>query len=270
MSRRRHSLPLTLCYHKVEPRHELGVTRLSPRRFARQMERLAAAGWRAIGVDDWLACAGGTRQAGERELVITFDDAYRGLRSHAFPVLADLGWPSLCFVITEYAGRLNRWDVAYGGRRFAHLAWRDVRRWEAHGVSFASHTARHPRLTWLAPTALARELDESRQALTAGCDRPADLVSYPFGAAGRREWDAARAAGYRAGVVLATRWRGDVFALPRLPVYVWSPPVPGTGWLAPIEWAAAYAANRCSVGTSWLQRTERPGDRFGDGAASAR
>ena len=36
----RSALPPILCYHKVEPRRELGVTRLSPRRFARQIERL--------------------------------------------------------------------------------------------------------------------------------------------------------------------------------------------------------------------------------------
>jgi peptidoglycan/xylan/chitin deacetylase (PgdA/CDA1 family) len=243
-----------LCYHKVERRHEFGMTRLSPRRFARQMQRLARAGWRAIGVEDWLASVRGARRAGARELVITFDDAYRGLRDHAFPVLEDLAWPSLCFVITDYAGRLNRWDVAYGGRRFAHLSWRDIRRWESRGVSFGAHTARHPRLTWLSAPELERELYEARQALAAGCDDPAAVVSYPFGAAGAREKRAARDAGYEAGVVLAERWRGDLLAIPRLPVYLWSPRIPGAGWIQPLEWLVARAANRCAVGTSLLQR----------------
>ena len=111
------ALPLILCYHKVERRRELGVTRLSPRRFARQMERLARDGWRALTLDELLACARGERNAGPDEVAITFDDAYRGLRDHAFPVLEALGFPALCFAITDYAGRLNRWDVAYGGRR---------------------------------------------------------------------------------------------------------------------------------------------------------
>ena len=60
-------------------------------------------------------------------------------------------------MITEYAGRLNRWDVAYGGRRFAHLAWRDMRRWQARGITFESHTATHPRLTWLPEEDAARD-----------------------------------------------------------------------------------------------------------------
>src|SRR6202011_4535189 len=114
-----------LCYHKIERRRELGVTRLSPRRFARQIERFAAAGWRTLTLADLLACVSGERAAGPREFALTFDDAYRGLRDFAFPVLRAHGYTGICSVITDYAGRLNRWDVAYGRRRFAHLAWRD-------------------------------------------------------------------------------------------------------------------------------------------------
>jgi peptidoglycan/xylan/chitin deacetylase (PgdA/CDA1 family) len=255
------SLPLILCYHKVERRAELGVTRISPRRFARQMERLASDGWRAIGWEALMARARGERAGDARELVITFDDAYRGLRSHAFPVLEALGWPSICFVITDYAGRLNRWDVAYGGRRFAHLSWRDVRRWEGRGVSFGSHTARHPRLTWVDERALRMELEGSRRALADGCDRPVPLLSYPFGAGRDREIAAARDAGYEGAVTLARRWTGDLFALTRLPVYLWSPSSPGTSWLAPVEWVLAGTANQCAIGTAVVRKLAGANDR---------
>ena len=253
-------LPLILCYHKIDRRHEFGVTRLSPKRFAKQMERLALNGWQAIGWESLMARVRGERAGCAKELVITFDDAYRGLRDHAFPVLAELGWPSVCFVITDYAGRLNRWDVAYGGRRFAHLAWRDIRSWESRGVAFGSHTARHPRLTWLDERALHDELARSRQALAAGCDRPAPLLSYPFGAATSREAAAALSAGYSGALVLAKGWSGDSFAIPRLPVYMWSPPVPGASWLGRVEWKVAAVANRCAVGTTLIQRLGAPAD----------
>lgn len=248
------ALPLILCYHKIERRRELGVTRLSPRRFARQMERLAADGWRAITLDELLAVARGDRAAGPRDVAITFDDAYRGLREHAFPVLEALGFPSTCFAITDYAGRLNRWDVAYGGRRFAHLSWRDMRKWQARGVRFESHTATHPRLTWVGERELAWELASSRRALQGALDVPSRVVSYPFGAAGAREAAVAQAEGYEAGMALSGRWNGDLMAIARLPVYPWSLPTPGVGLLAPIEHGAALVANRCAVGTTLLQR----------------
>ncbi len=250
----RGTVPPILCYHKIERRRELGVTRLSPRRFARQVERLARAGWRTLTLAETIACVEGERAVGARELAITFDDAYRGLRDHAFPVLAEVGFTATCFVIADYAGRLNRWDVAYGGRRFAHLAWRDMRRWQDHGIEFQSHTLSHPRLSWADESVVRRELTESRRSIARALDVVPCAISYPFGAAGAREFALARDAGYTAGFALAGTWGGDVMAIPRLPVYPWSPPMPGVGALAPIEWLGARGANRCAVGTTLWQR----------------
>ena len=247
-------IPPVLCYHKIERKLELGVTRLSPRRFARQMERLAAAGWRTVSLNEVAACARGDRVAGARELAITFDDGYRGLRDHAFPLLETLGFTATCFVITEYAGRLNRWDVAYGGRRFAHLAWRDMRRWQSRGIAFESHTATHPRLTWLGERDVARELAASRESIGHALDVAPAVISYPFGAHGARERGLAISTGYRCGVALAGVDEIDVMALERLPVYPWAPPTPAVGRLRAIERLGAIGANRCAVGTTVWQR----------------
>lgn len=251
-------LPHILCYHKIERRRELGVTRLSPRRFARQIERFARDGWTSLTLDELAACARGERVAGAKEVAITFDDAYRGLRDYAFPVLEALGFTATCFVITEYAGRLNEWDVAYGGRRFAHLAWRDVRKWEGRGIAFASHTATHPRLTWLGDSGVRSEMHRSRTSMTAALGHAPRAVSYPFGAFGAREIAIARGEGYESGFALAGRWTGDPMAVTRLPVYPWALPMPGIGVLAAVERAGAAGANRCAVGTSiWKRWRER-------------
>ncbi len=246
------TLPPVLCYHKVERRHELGVTRTSPHRFARQIERLARAGWKTLSLHDLVACALGERVPAPNELAITFDDGYRGLRSHAFPVLQAHGFKATCFVITEYAGRLNRWDVAYGGRRFAHLAWRDMRAWQSRGIDFASHTATHPRLTRLTEGAAFAELHSSRQMLASALDLSRATVSYPFGAARVREERLAREAGYAAGFVLARKWSGNAMAITRAPVYLWAPPVPVVGLLRAPERIAGIVANRCAIGTTLI------------------
>ena len=104
-------LPPVLAWHKVERRHELGVTRISPRRFARQIERLARAGWKTVGLDEVIACAIGERVAAPNELAITFDDGYRGLMDHAFPILDAQGFSAKCLVVKEYEGKMNRWEV---------------------------------------------------------------------------------------------------------------------------------------------------------------
>ncbi len=241
------ALPPVLCYHKIESRREIGVTRLSPRRFAFQMEALAREGWCALTLDDLESCATGRMRAPARSVVITFDDGYRGLRTHAFPALEALGFPAICAVVTDYAGRLNRWDVAVGGRAFAHLAWRDVERWSARGITFVSHTASHPRLTWMPAARVAGELARSRDALASALGAPPRAVAYPFGAAGPRERAIARQEGYAMGLHLVVRWYGDPMALPRTPVYPWSRRVPISGAL---ERGLASLVSRASIAAS--------------------
>ncbi len=247
-------VPRILCYHKIDRRLELGVTRLSPRRFARQVEALATNGWRTVTLDELAASVRGDRVPAATEFAITFDDGYRALREHAFPVLEAHGFAATCFVITAYAGRLNRWDVAYGGRRFAHLAWRDMRRWQARGIAFGSHTVTHPRLTWLSDANAARELAQSRADLERALDVAPRAVSYPFGACAVRERAMAHDVGYDMGFTLNASWNGDAMLIPRLPVYMWSPRLPGIGPLRRVERVAAFVANRASIGTAlWVR-----------------
>jgi len=254
----RNVLPPVLCYHKVERRRELGVTRLSPRRFAAQVAALSRAGWKTISLDDFGATVRGERESRDRELLITFDDAYRGLRDYAFPVLRDAGFAAACFVITDFAGRLNRWDVAYGGRRFAHLAWRDIEAWSGRGIEFASHTATHPRLTWMTDRRLADELIRSRLALQSALGGLPAAIAYPFGAIDARVTAAAVSAGYSLGFGVGGQWRGDPLAVPRTPVHCWSPLLPGVGRLAPMERVISSIAGRCSIGTTiWRSLTPR-------------
>ncbi len=209
-----------------------------------------------------MACARGERAAAENELAITFDDGYRGLREHAFPVLEAHGFRATCFVITDYAGRLNRWDVAYGGRRFAHLAWRDMRAWQGRGIEFASHTATHPRLTRLSELGVYEELDRSRRAIGGALGVDTTAVSYPFGAAGLREEHIAREAGYGAGFGIARAWNGREMSIARTPVYMWAPMLPAVGRLAAPERVVGAMANQCAIGTTLIRRDARCQRRY--------
>ena len=246
-------IPPVLCYHKIERRHELGVTRLSPKRFATQVETLARHGWRAIPLAELTRVLRGEQRADERTLVITFDDAYRGLRDHAFPVLRDVGFAATCFVITDFAGRLNRWDVAYGGRRFAHLSWRDIERWGASGIAFESHTATHPRLSWVDSRQLDDELARSRRDLRAALGSQPSAIAYPFGAVDDRVAAAAFNAGYEVGFGIGGRWTGDVMRVPRAAIRCWSPSLPVVGRLGRVERIVSHAVSQCSIGTSLWQ-----------------
>ena len=267
-------LPPILCYHKVDARRELGVTRVAPRVFRRQMEALAAAGVRTLGAAELERVLGGGTLAGHlspphrspltslTSVVLTFDDGYAALAEHAFPVLADLGLKALVFVVTGFVGRDNDWDVHYGWRRFRHLSWNELARWQERGIEVHSHGVTHARLTWVSPVEAAEELGRSREEIARRTGVAPAGFSYPFGAVDRRIATLASDAGYRLGFGgpsgLPGEARDSHLALRRRPIYAWDvfrPPLvlrdglPGVAGLA-----VARLTNRIAVGTAFFQR----------------
>jgi peptidoglycan/xylan/chitin deacetylase (PgdA/CDA1 family) len=271
------NVPPVLCYHKVDPRLELGATRLGPRHFRRQMAALAALGFRGLGAEALLALLGrGTRDEGRGEergppspvprpspLVITFDDGYAALAEHAFPVLAELGQPAMVFVVTDYVGRENDWDLRIG-RRFRHLDWDTLGAWQERGIEVHSHGATHGRFTWMSDGEVADELGRSREAIRAHLGRDTTVISYPFGAVDARVRRLADAAGYRLGFAGPLGGSDDPLRLPRLPVYPWDradvPFVMQAGVRGALARWGARTTNRIAILTALTQNLLRHRD----------
>jgi len=250
-------VPPILCYHKVDTRFELGFTQLEPRVFRRQMETLARLGYRSLGAAELLHAVGSPAD-GQPAVVITFDDGYASLSRFAFPVLADLGLRALVFVITDYVGRENTWDVQYGWRRFAHLDWEELGRWQERGIEVHSHGATHARLTWLSDAEASDELARSREAIASRLRTAPAGISYPYGSVDGRVRRLAIEAGYTLGFAGPSVADADPLRLPRLPVYGWDrfdvPLVMGRTPLASVGRGLARFTNRCAVGTAAIQR----------------
>ncbi|HEX4600406.1 MAG TPA: polysaccharide deacetylase family protein [Gemmatimonadales bacterium] len=254
-----------LCYHRIGGPRELGVTRVARSVFERQMRSLARAGWRTETLAEFSAAArdpAGAARRARPAFLLTFDDGYASLAEHAYPVLADLGFTATTFLITDYVGRSNTWDMRYTWRRLPHLDWPVIERWHARGFEFASHTASHARLTWVDDARAADELGRSRATLTTRLGPAASrAVAYPFGAADQRVARLARAAGYElgfGGVWGTAGGPGGAFGIPRVPVYSWDVGDRPLGLrrdaLGLVGRWVAHGANRCAVGTSWMLR----------------
>jgi len=258
--------PPVLCYHRVGGPLELGVTRVARSVFARHMTARAHAGWQTLTLAEFAArleSGNSALRTPHSEFLVTFDDGYASLAEHAYPILTDLGFTAATFLITDYVGRLNTWDVRYTWQRLAHLDWPAIERWRARGLEFASHGATHRRLTWLDEARAADELGRSRAVLVDRLGPEAGrAVAYPFGARDRRIEQLARAAGYDLGFGgVRGGSTGTTLGLSRVPVYAWDTgSVPlglredGLGALG--RWVA-HAANRCAIGTSWMLALSR-------------
>lgn len=218
-------LPI-LAYHKVDPRRELGITSLSPRRFERQIRFLKHEGYAVISPQSLIASAA-SPVSFTRPVMITFDDGYEGIYRYAYPILKEYASTAIISVITGYIGRYNNWDSS-PGPRFRHLDWAHIREMADGGIWFGSHGVNHTFLTRQSDSAARYEIEASKKSLEDGLGYPVHFFSYPYGDYDDRIINFVQEAGYKAAFSLRpellkagyTSGRGATYALPRIAIYL--------------------------------------------------
>jgi peptidoglycan/xylan/chitin deacetylase (PgdA/CDA1 family) len=210
-----------LAYHKVDPRRELGITSLPPRRFERQIRFLKHEGYTSISPREILDFRFANsdfgflppqppRTRGEIEdqkskifkpILVTFDDGYEGIYTHAYPILREYTSTAIVFVTTGYIGKHNRWDAS-PGPRFKHLDWAHIREMADDGIWFGSHGVNHTFLTRQSDSAARYEIEASKKELEDGLGRPIHFFSYPYGDYDDKIINLVQEAGYEAAFSL--------------------------------------------------------------------
>jgi peptidoglycan/xylan/chitin deacetylase (PgdA/CDA1 family) len=237
-----------LAFHKVDPRWEWGVTRVTPRQFTSVIRYLKTYGYETLTLTQAL---NPDYPLPEKPVILTFDDAYQSIYEYAFPILQDAGYTATIFVITEFVGLRNTWDVNLGWLYFQHLAWDAIRELSRAGFGFGSHTHRHPDLT---------RVGKDRILLEDHLGLPVPIVSYPFGRYNREVIQLSREAGYRAACAFWNRFPGDEeqFVFERKAYYLfdglWNLRAKlGHNLFTQFEAAKLRVINFCSHGTSLVK-----------------
>jgi peptidoglycan/xylan/chitin deacetylase (PgdA/CDA1 family) len=175
-----------LTYHSID---DSGSTvSVAPAEFRRQMQALAAAGWRTISIDAFLR----GHRAGQwpaRTFVLTFDDGYRNLVEQALPSAHECSFHGTVFVAADRVGGTM---AGSGEPACPLLDWSGLRELASAGWSVASHACSHRRLTSLGADELDRELAQSKKTIEDHVGAPVAAFAYPYGVVSP---DAERAAG---------------------------------------------------------------------------
>ena len=197
--------PIVLMYHRVCADGEAGSSEfvVSASVFRRQLGWLADHGFWTPRLSDVLRAGGRAPRRPGRPVILTFDDGYADTFENALPILAEFGFTAAVFPVLDMERRSNWWDSTES-LRAPLLTPAQLRELESAGVELGSHTLTHPRLTRASDADLALELARSREILASLVARPLPVIAYPYGEVNERVKRAAHAAGYEAGLAVAS------------------------------------------------------------------
>ncbi|MEO0096028.1 MAG: polysaccharide deacetylase family protein [candidate division WOR-3 bacterium] len=134
---------------------------------------------------------------GKNGIVITFDDGEENIYHYAFPILKKYHCPAIVFLIVNYIGKKNYWDISITGRN-RHLDWDQILEMKKYGIVFGSHTMSHRNLTQLNEKELEYELFESKRVMERYLGK-VDTISYPFNRVNSFVLKKVASTGYRYG-----------------------------------------------------------------------
>jgi len=208
-----------LTYHSLDGSGS--VLSISPQLFAAQMRLLHELQLRVVP----LAEIGRTLTAvvpPAGMVAIVFDDGYRSVYEHAFPVLRRYGFPATVFLVTDYCGRTSSWPGQPALLRHLPLMrWTEVKEMSAAGMAFGSHTRTHPDLRRLPAPAAEEEMVAAKLAIEDATGTAVETLAYPYGAHDATVRQRARVH-FRLACAARLGYAGqasDLFALERLDTY---------------------------------------------------
>ena len=154
-----------------------GIPTADRANFARQLQALEQ------GARVWPAFHRGSLPPGNRNVAITFDDAYVSVAENALPELAARGFHSTIFVPMGSLGRAPTWPMEEGSLDASETVMpaEQIARLPSSLVTLGSHTTTHPRLSRIDASEAREEIEGSRVKLQTLTTQDVRLFAFPYG-----------------------------------------------------------------------------------------
>jgi peptidoglycan/xylan/chitin deacetylase (PgdA/CDA1 family) len=192
-----------LMYHKISPDPKsggLGI-RVTPASFEHQMQYLAKNGYHTVLVTELTDFIKGDQILPAKSVVITFDDGYLDNYKYAFPILKKYGFTATVFLVADYIGKTNEFDVAKKLEPVNRLlGWNEIDQMSRYGITFGAHTLNHTSLTDITLPEARYEIENCKLVLEEHLKTPTEAFAYPYGHYNSQLEEIVRESGYTIAV----------------------------------------------------------------------
>jgi peptidoglycan/xylan/chitin deacetylase (PgdA/CDA1 family) len=215
------SVPIVV-YHQIAAGGPVATERfrVTPSIFESQISALYRAGYRTIGLGEWVSAMARHESLRGKPVILTFDDGYRDFLTAAVPVLQAHGFSATVFLVGERIGGTADWDTEYG-EPAPLLSWEEVRRLQEIGIEFGCHSSLRRPMTGMRLPELAEDAVRARAILQEGLGTPVTALAYPYGAVNEFVCRAIEDLGFQSAVSCEpgiSRFGDNPMRLPRIEV----------------------------------------------------
>lgn len=204
-----------LCYHQVSPKAK-STFEVSSDAFRTQMAYLQAGGFAPVNGEGLLHILSGHTKPLQKPVVISFDDGYRSVYDHAFPIMREFGFVGVACVYPQFIG-------TSGG-----MTWGQLQELASAGWSIECHSLTHADLSKVPSTPEQKEgfyhtqIARPKQIIEQFTGQPVRFMVWPYGIYTEEAEQYARKVGYLGALTVdgGSNYSGlDPFRVKRQVVY---------------------------------------------------
>jgi peptidoglycan/xylan/chitin deacetylase (PgdA/CDA1 family) len=166
-----------LIYHKVWPSKNDQLT-ITPERLREHFQFLKNEGYRALGLDEYMAIMQGDKPMPKKVVLITFDDGYRNNLTYAYPLLKELGMKATFFIIANTLMGEEMGDDPMEQK----MTREELQTLDPAVVQLALHGYSHRNMAEMTIQELDMELSQSIKAIKQSGLQIQRVFAYPYGA----------------------------------------------------------------------------------------
>lgn len=146
-------------------------------------------------------------KAGDKSVIITFDDCSKSLWDFAIPELQRRNMKAIFYMPTAHLGGYNEWSVEEGLPKIELMDEADIIKLSHVGMEIGSHAHNHIMLEEEKNSEVIDQLVKSKSILEQIINKPVLSVAYPYGSVPKNAYKLAKDAGYIYGLAVFTPWQ---------------------------------------------------------------